>query len=87
MEMDGNIITLKYEIPFNGVVELRLFDPKGSKIWQNYYINEFGKNSIILKRSKFHAGETYVCVLNYKTDEIRQTIVIPGSGDNMAQTP
>ena len=87
MDLDGSHLTLKYDIPYNGVVELRLFDPKGVKIFQNYYINEFGKNSIVLKRNKFIPGESYVCVLNYKIDEIKQTIVIPGSGDNMAQTP
>src|SRR5689334_4774474 len=68
MDLDASHVTLKYEIPFNGVVEIRLFDPSGKKMWQNYYVNEFGKNNIILKRNKFNAGESYIVVLNYKTD-------------------
>ena len=79
-DIDDNHITIKYDIPYNGVVELRLFDSKGKKIWQNYYIQEFGENRITLKRSSFPGGGSYDYVLNYKTDVVKHTFVLPVSG-------
>ncbi len=87
IEIDNELITLSYELPYNGVVELRLFDKKGVKIWQHYFINEFGENKIVMKRARFRAGETYLCVLNYKTDEVKKELEIPQPGLNIHKMP
>jgi hypothetical protein len=78
-EVKGNYLFITYEIPYSGVVEIRLFDSAGQRIWQNQYADTFGKNSIILNASKFNPGETYAYQLNYKRDQIREAIVIPPS--------
>ncbi|MFM2375880.1 MAG: hypothetical protein RLZZ165_977 [Bacteroidota bacterium] len=78
-EVKGNYIVITYEIPYSGVVEIRLFDSAGQKIWQNQYADTFGKNSILLNASRFSPGETYAYQLNYKRDQIKEGIVIPPS--------
>lgn len=67
-------ITLHYDIPYSGMVELRIFDKTGKKIFQNQFINEFGENKIYLKLDKFVQGEEYSFQLNYKRDSIRKTL-------------
>lgn len=79
-EFRGNYVVISYEIPYSGMVEIRLFNEKGDKIWQNQYADKYGENTIVLKRSKFHPGETYAYVLNYKKDEIRDRLTIPPAG-------
>lgn len=79
-EFQGAFIIINYEIPYSGVVELRLFNESGQKIWQNQYPDTFGPNKIVLKASKFKPGETYAYQLNYKRDEVKNNIVIPPLG-------
>lgn len=81
-EVQGSYLVISYEIPYSGMVEIRLFNSNGEKIWQNQYADTFGKNKIVLKASKFHPGETYAYQLNYKRDEVKETIVIPPLGYN-----
>jgi hypothetical protein len=81
-EVKGSYIVISYEIPYSGMVEIRLFNQGGQKIWQNQYADTFGKNKIVLKASKFNPGETYAYQLNYKRDEVREKIVIPPLGFN-----
>jgi hypothetical protein len=79
-EVQGSYVVISYEIPYSGMVEIRLFNSGGEKIWQNQYADTFGKNRIVLKASKFNPGETYAYQLNYKRDEVKETIVIPPLG-------
>lgn len=79
-EVKGSYVIISYEIPYSGMVEIRLFNAGGQKIWQNQYADTFGKNRIVLKASKFNPGETYAYQLNYKRDEVKETIVIPPLG-------
>jgi hypothetical protein len=81
-EIQGSSIVISYEIPYSGVVEIRLFNAHGQKIWQNQYADTFGKNRIILKASKFNPGETYAYQLNYKRDQVTQNFVVPPPGYN-----
>lgn len=76
-EFRGAYVVINYEIPYNGMVEIRLFDQGGEKVWQGQYAHNHGENRIVLRREKFHSGETYAFVLNYKTDEIREQLHIP----------
>lgn len=78
-ELKGAYVVINYEIPYSGVVEIRLFDQDGEKIWQNQYAHSYGTNQIVLKAGKFHPGETYAYRLNYKRDEITSDLVIPPS--------
>ena len=79
-EIRGEYIVISYEIPYSGMVEIRLFDEEGDKIWQNQYADKWGENTIVLRRSKFHPGATYAFVLNYKKDEVRKELLIPPMG-------
>lgn len=79
-EIQGPYVIISYEIPYSGMVEIRLYDKEGEKIWQNQYADTYGENKIVLKASKFSPGETYAYVLNYKRDEIKENIVIPPLG-------
>lgn len=80
--VNGAFVEIKYELPFSGMVEIRLYDGSGQQVWQNQYDHNPGENKIILKASKFHPGETYTYALNYKRDEVRETIIVPpGSFD------
>lgn len=81
-EIDHRFITINYEIPHNGVVEIRLFDEMGKQLWQNQYVNTFGKNKIRLKTSVLKAGEMYAYTINYKQDEVRETLIIPVGGQS-----
>ena len=76
-EFKGNYVIINYEIPYSGMVEIRLFNPDGDKIWQNQYPHKFGENKIVLRLSAFEPGSTYAYVLNYKRSEIRDRLVIP----------
>lgn len=75
-----NHVVIKYDIPFDGMIEIRLFDKDGTKIWQGQYTNTFGENEIRLKRSKFVPGEPYSYRLNYKEDQFSGNLVIPPLG-------
>jgi len=79
-DIKTSTVNIKYDIPYNGVVEIRLFDQEGEKIWQHQYTNTHGENQIALKRSKFVPGEMYEYVLNYKTDAFRHSFVVPPTG-------
>ena len=81
-EVQGSYIVITYEIPYSGMVEIRLFDENGQKIWQNQYADTFGKNKIVLKASKFNPGQTYAYQLNYKRDQVTQNFVVPPPGYN-----
>ena len=81
-EVSGSFVVISYELPYSGMVEIRLFDASGQKIWQNQYAHTFGKNRIILKASKFNPGQTYAYQLNYKRDQVTQNFVVPPTGFN-----
>jgi hypothetical protein len=81
-EIEGSFVVIRYEIPYSGMVEIRLFDANGQKIWQNQYEHTFGKNQIVLKASKFNPGQTYAYQLNYKRDQITRNFVVPPNGFN-----
>lgn len=76
-ELVGPYVVIEYEIPYSGMVEIRLYNKKGVKIWQNQYPDQYGENRIVLKASKFNPGETYTYALNYKRDEVKEKIIVP----------
>lgn len=76
-EISDSYIFINYEIPYSGMVEIRLFDGSGQQIWQNQYDHSYGQNRIVLRASKFNPGETYAYQLNYKRDMVRETLVVP----------
>lgn len=76
-EVKGHYVVINYEIPYSGMVEIHLYNEAGEKIWQNQYPHPFGENRIILKADKFNPGEKYAYILNYKKDQVRESIIIP----------
>lgn len=77
VEIDDSYVYINYELPYSGMVELKLFDGEGEKIYANQYTNQFGENRIVLRRNAFTKGNTYAYQLNYKTDEVKETLMIP----------
>lgn len=78
--IEGPYVLIKYYIPYNGMVEIRLFNNEGEKIWQGQYAHVHGENVIRLRAEKFHPGEVYNYTLNYKTDQVSESLVVPFAG-------
>lgn len=78
-EVRGSYVVINYEIPYSGMVEIHLFNEEGEKIWQNQYAQPFGENRIVLKAGKFNPEEKYAYILNYKKDQVRESLIIPSS--------
>lgn len=78
--VDSRVVKISYALPYNGMVEFRIWNDHGDKVWQNQYVNDHGKNTIVLKASKFNPGEKYTYAINYKRDEIKNTLIVPPSG-------
>lgn len=76
-EVRDNHVVISYVIPYSGMVEIRLFDKDGEKVWQNQYADTMGENTVFLRRAKFNPNQTYTLVFNYKKDEIRELLVVP----------
>ena len=76
VEINGEFVKLAYELPFSGVVELRLMDDDGKLLFQSQYIDESGPNQIRLKAGAFEVGESYTLQLNYKEDIFRKEIQV-----------
>lgn len=79
-EFSGDYFIINYSLPFSGMVEFRLFDNEGNKLWQNYYPNEVGDNKIVLRASKLKPGMTYAYQIVYKKDVFMQNIEMPSAG-------
>lgn len=71
-----SVVEINYELPYSGIVEIRLFNESGKKIWQSQYINSYGENRILLKKSAFVSGNSYSYTLNYKQDVIKGELVV-----------
>ncbi|MEM6270655.1 MAG: hypothetical protein AAF998_14535 [Bacteroidota bacterium] len=66
--LDSDYLTMDYNLPYGGMVELRIFTQRGKLVWRNQYINKRGDNRIRLKAEAFSVGSVYTIQLNYKTD-------------------
>ncbi|MCB9231768.1 MAG: hypothetical protein H6581_08895 [Bacteroidia bacterium] len=75
-DIKESVVELNYELPYSGIVEIRLFNDMGEKIWQSQYINSYGENRILLKKSAFHPGDSYSYTLNYKQDIVKGELVV-----------
>lgn len=73
---DGTHVTLPYELPYSGVVELRVYqgDTTGQMVHQDNFIQEPGNNRIRLKAKAFKAGQAYTAILVYKGKRYAQAI-------------
>ncbi len=65
---DESFILLPYELPYSGMVELRLYegDSTGRLLFQENYIQNPGDNRIRLKAKAFKSGKAYLAILTYK---------------------
>jgi hypothetical protein len=73
---DGTNVVLPYELPYGGVVELRVYqgDTTGQMVYQDNYIQEPGNNRIRLKAKAFKAGQAYTAILVYKGKRYAQAL-------------
>ena len=82
VDISDKYVVINYKIPYNGMVEISLFDKEGEKVWANQYPNNSGENRIALKLAAFKQGTTYAYTLNYKTDQVKETLIIPATTSN-----
>lgn len=64
--VSGNSVKLGYQIPYPGYIEFHLFGPDGTKIWQNFGVQEKGEHYQAIRRDKLEAGATYTYEFWYK---------------------
>jgi len=70
LQLKENVITpdkviIRYSIPYDGMVEFRLFDAEQELIWRDQYIQLNGENEIRLKQTALPGGE-YAYTITYK---------------------
>lgn len=71
-DIGDQFVVLNYELPYDGMVELRIFTDEETLVWKNQYVNERGENVIRLKSTAFKVGRQYTFQLNYKKDIFRK---------------
>jgi hypothetical protein len=72
----GNV-TLKYDIPYAGMVEVRVYRPDSQLVWRNQYIQNVGDNEIRFATSNVRAGE-YLFKLSYKGRDTFGSFMVSG---------
>jgi hypothetical protein len=70
------LVIINYNLPYGGVVELKVFDKNKRLMWRNQYINIDGENRIRFKKSSLKPGN-YTIWLLYKGRESELTLTIP----------
>lgn len=75
-DIGDQFVVLNYDLPFDGMVELRIFTDEATLVWKNQYVNERGENAIRLKSSAFESGRSYTLQLNYKQDVFRKEFTL-----------
>jgi hypothetical protein len=64
--IQSDVVTIKYKIPYDGMVEIRLLSAQDSHIvWRSQYIQRNGDNEIRLRADRIPGG-AYTYVLTYK---------------------
>jgi hypothetical protein len=77
--IEGQFVVVNYTVAFDGVSEFRLFDAEGNLVWRNQTIDEAGPNVLRLKASAFNPGKGYTLQINYKREQVRLPLSLPGS--------
>jgi hypothetical protein len=72
----GNV-TLKYDIPYAGMVEVRVLKPDSQLVWRNQYIQSTGENEIRFGTVNVRAGE-YLFKLSYKGRDTYGSFTVAG---------
>lgn len=65
-QQEGSQMLISYLIPFDGVVEVKLYNKDGRRIWREQYDRPQGENIIKLKIDKLEPGEEYKYTVFYK---------------------
>ncbi|MBX3101386.1 MAG: hypothetical protein KF690_02655 [Bacteroidetes bacterium] len=73
-----DVVVLNYNLPYGGVVELKIYDKNRKLMWRNQYINVDGSNRIRFKKTSLRPGN-YTLWLLYKGREEEIPLVIPKS--------
>lgn len=75
-DIGEQFVLLNYELPYGGVVELRIYKEESTLVWQNQYVNDRGENTIRLKSTAFESGVPYTLQLNYKQDIFKKDFTV-----------
>jgi hypothetical protein len=58
-------VLVNYEIPYGGMVEVRIYNALGRMVWRNQYIQRNGPNEVKIRSNRLPAG-TYNMRFTYK---------------------
>lgn len=73
---DPDYILLPYDLPYSGVVEIRLLNPDGKQVHRDQFVHQVGPNVIRLKRSGFKKPGLYTYYLYYKTKDYKGSLTL-----------
>jgi hypothetical protein len=76
---DGLLATINYNLPYSGMVELRVLSPEGKQIFTEQYIGKIGDNRIRLRTAPLKPGR-HTFYLWYKGKETQGFLDVGGEG-------
>lgn len=77
---EDNSATINYNLPYGGMVELRVLNPTGKQIFTEQYIGKIGENRIRLRTTTLKPGR-HTFYLWYKGKETQGFIDVGGEGE------
>lgn len=75
-EISERLVTINFSIPHGGMVEIRIYDETEKLIWRDQKVKASGDNKVVFKTAAFKQGQKYVIQLDYKTDSVREEIMM-----------
>ncbi len=63
---EDSVVRVKYYVPFEGYIEVRLYDNQNRIVGRNHFVDNVGEHETQVHRSRMHLGETYRLAFIYK---------------------
>jgi hypothetical protein len=63
---EDSVVRVKYYVPFEGYLEMRLYDHLNRIVGRNHFVDNVGEHETQVHRSRMHLGETYRIAFIYK---------------------
>ena len=69
------LLVFNYDIPFDGVTKVRMYDDAGNLLWRGQYNDEKGSKTVSFNSGKLESGKAYVFEFEYKLNIERQVVI------------
>jgi hypothetical protein len=63
---EDSVVRVNYFVPFEGYIEMRLYDNMNRVVGRNHFINNVGEHETVVHRGWMQAGKTYRLAFIYK---------------------